>query len=67
MAQGAQILTLQGLAWAVKNRKAVVVPKSWVFGKPRPAAVIINLQGKLLLDLFEKGMYIYKKKERKYG
>jgi len=56
-----QINTLQGLEWAVKRKKAVVVPESMAWRKPMPAAVLINLQGAQLLKLFDIGMYVYKK------
>lgn len=46
------------------GRRSVVVPSSRGFGKPRPAAFMINLPGMILLDLFQKGMYLYKKEPK---
>lgn len=65
MALGRPITTLEGLEWARKNRKAVIVPDSWAWRKPLPAAALINQQGHILLDLFNLGMFIYKKEDKK--
>lgn len=55
------IQTLYELALIAKARRAVICPKSAAFNKPRPAAVMINLQGMILLKLFQSGMYVYEK------
>lgn len=60
-----KVSTLEDLWKAVEYHKAVVCPDSPCFNKPRPAAVIINLQGTLILRLFQLGMYIYEKKKRR--
>ena len=57
-----KISTLWELHMAVKSKKAVVVPKSPCWSKPRPAAFMINLPGAVIVKLFDSGMYIYKKK-----
>lgn len=54
-----RIKSLKQLEEAVINKKAVYCPHTNFKGIP--AAVMINMQGKLLLRLFNKGMYIYKK------
>jgi len=59
------ILTLEGLAWAAKNKRSVVVPKSHAWSKPRPAAVLIHQQGISLLRLFRMGMFVYSPTNRK--
>ena len=56
-----KIYTLWQLDMAVKSKKAVFVPEGFVWSKPKPAAVMINLPGAVLLRLFDKGMYIYNK------
>lgn len=66
MPLGAPILTLQGLAYFAKHRKAVVVPGT-VWEKPRPAVVLLHQQGASLLELFNIGMYVYKKEEKENG
>ena len=57
-----QISTLSHLMAAVQFKKAVIVPSSPGWSKPRPAAFMINLSGTILYKLFDLGMYIYKKK-----
>jgi len=61
------IFTLEGLAWAVKNKKAVIVPRSHPWSKPKPAAVLIHQSGARLLRLFEMGMFVYSPKNKKGG
>ena len=61
------ILTLQGLAWAAKNKRSVVVPKSNAWSKPRPAAVLIHQQGAELVRLFDMGMFLYPPTNKKKG
>lgn len=56
-----RIRTLQALKNAADARKAVVIPKYWGWSKPRPAAFMFNLQGPVLLRLFESGMFIYER------
>lgn len=69
MACGKQIKTLEGLRRAALDRKSVVVPRcaygrfGMPWGKPKPAAFMINLSGHMLVHLFNTGMYIYKKEE----
>ena len=58
-----RIRTLAKLQWAALNKKSVVCPKILNWGtKPRPAAFVINLQGRILLRYFESGMYFYERK-----
>ena len=64
MATGRSICTLYELRAAVENRKAVVVPKSGGWVKPRPAAFIYNLPGSVIYSLFGLGMFIYEKEQR---
>ncbi|MBA3051906.1 hypothetical protein FP828_03705 [bacterium] len=57
---GRRISSLKGLQRAVEQRRAVVVPKWSGFRKPNPAAWMINLNGAILVRLFDSGMYIYR-------
>lgn len=61
MGTGDCIFTLLDLFQAVKEKKAVVVPALWLWRKPHPAAFVINLSGIIILDMINKGMFIYKK------
>ncbi len=59
------ILTLAGLDYEVRHKYAVYVPTLGAWAKPKPAAVIINLPGALLVRLFDLGMYHYSKEYHK--
>lgn len=41
------------------GKKSVIVPSRWK--KPIPAAVLINMPGALLLQLFVEGVYVYER------
>jgi hypothetical protein len=58
-----QITTLGQLAEAMLQKRAVVVPGT-VWSAPRPAAVIMQLQGTMILKLIGKGMYLYNKPKK---
>jgi len=61
-----QLFTLEDIDKAMRDRRAVVCPKSHAaFKGPTPAAVIINQQGGVILRLLRLGLFIYKKKEKK--
>ena len=62
--RGTQVKNLQFLRALALSRKSVYVPKSPVFRKPRPAAWIINLQGTVLVRLFEMGMFVYEPQKK---
>jgi hypothetical protein len=60
-----KIKTLVGLKSAALTKRAVIVPKSMVWGrKPSPAAFIINLSGEMLYRLFNLGIYLCPNKRR---
>lgn len=60
-----RISGLYELESMAKAKKAVVVPGSSGFEKPKPAAFIINLSGAVLLRLFRMGVYLYTPKVKK--
>lgn len=57
-----RIKTLAQLKTLVKMRRAVKCPYSRCFRGPLPAAFVINLQGAVILSLFESGMYVYQRR-----
>lgn len=59
-----RITKLKTLEALVTLRKAVHVPKSRAWCKPKPAAFMIQLSGSILLRLFDMGMFVYEKKEK---
>lgn len=65
MDAGNRIYSLMDLSEAVKNKQAVVIPELWLWRKPRPAAFVINLSGAIILNMINKGMFIYKKEVEK--
>lgn len=56
-----RVETLERLRQLIDEKRAVVVPSSYSFGKPRPAAFMLNMAGSVLLGLFRRGMYVYEK------
>lgn len=54
-----KIKTLEELKIAMFSKRSVIVPSSPCWCKPCPAAFVLNLQGRVLLQLFHEGMYIY--------
>jgi hypothetical protein len=61
----AQIRSLAELNGVVMKKRSVYCPKTHVWQKPRAAAFIINLPGRVLLDLFEYGMFVYEPQRNK--
>ena len=59
--KGRRIPGLICLQIAVEDKRAVVVPRSLCWRKPRPAAVLIHQPGAVLIKLFGLGMFIYEK------
>lgn len=60
-----QINTVQELRAAALDRKSVTCPSMRCFSGPIPAAWAINFIGVLLARLFDAGLFIYEKKNRK--
>jgi hypothetical protein len=61
---GKRIWDLEGLRAAAEDRRAVVVPRSPVWGKPRPARFIYNMIASVVHRLLDNGMYIYEKEKK---
>lgn len=62
---GKQVRTLEELDAARRERRAVICAGVPCFSMPRPAAVVIMLQGETLLRIFQRGLYYYEKPNRK--
>ena len=58
-----RIVSIEQLYQAAKAKQSVICPKSQGLIAPRPAAFVLNFQGKQLRHLFVQGLYIYKKDE----
>lgn len=58
---GQRVFNLRQLRQAVQEKRGVIVPTSHAWRKPKPAAVLINQSGTVLLQLFYLGMFIYEK------
>jgi hypothetical protein len=56
--------TVQDLEFLRRMKKSVTSAHP-MLKKPRPAAVVINFSGAILLQLFTAGMYVYTPKGRK--
>lgn len=57
-----KIETLADLEDCALKRQSVYADGNRAFYLPRPAAFVINLQGRLLLNLFRSGLYVYEPK-----
>lgn len=61
---GKKINTLEELDAARKERRAVTSSGVPCFHGPKPAAVVIMLQGEIILRIFQCGLYYYEKPKR---
>jgi len=59
-----KIKTIEELKEAADNRKAVIIPKSRVWNKYKPASVLLHLPGAIILKLLTLGIYIYEPKKK---
>jgi len=57
-----KLTRIEQIQQAALNGKAVIVPKSPCFCKPKPAAFIISMQGRVICFLLAQGMYLYQSK-----
>lgn len=62
---GKQIHTLEELDAARQGKRAVVSAGVPCFNAPKPAAVVIMLQGVTILRTFRRGLYYYETPKRK--
>ena len=65
--KGKKIEDLNALVEAANDKRSVVVPKTHAWERPKPAKVVLQLQGELLHRLFQWGMYLYDKPEKPKG
>lgn len=66
-----QVTTLDRLAELALEKRSVSVNTkdkiNWLSFKCKPAAFVISMQGRLILRMFQVGMYVYEKKEKRNG
>lgn len=60
-----RITSLQELYDAVQNKRSVICPTSRVWGRPRPAAFIINTAARSVYWMIKRGLFLYEPKTRK--
>gem|GEM_PF-2631862 len=53
-------MTLHELQDAANHRRAVFMPAGWL-NVPKPAVVIMNMSGIIILNAIERGLYLYRK------
>jgi len=58
-----KITTVEELAEAAKQKRAVVVPTT-TFAKPHPAMFILQMPSIQVLNFIKCGMYIYQKEAK---
>jgi hypothetical protein len=65
-----QVTTLKRLVELAKEKKCVSVNPDrktlWMSFKYKPAAFVVSMQGRMIQRMFEVGMYVYEKQERKH-
>ncbi|MBU8921242.1 MAG: hypothetical protein KOO63_05435 [Bacteroidales bacterium] len=59
--KGIRVSSLMDLDWARSQKLPVFIPADKSWAAPKPAAVLINQAGHVLLRLFRAGMYVYVK------
>jgi len=60
-----RILSLLKLREAASKRKSLTGAFGMFRDRPKPAAVILNMTGHIILRMLETGLYVYEKKEPK--
>lgn len=61
--QGRLVMGLADLADLAREKRSVVVPGTGAWEKPRPAAFLFNLPGRVLYNDFLRGMYVWERAE----
>lgn len=61
---GRKIETIEELEELATERRAVVVPSSCNYNRPKPAAVLLNMSAGQVLRYIRWGMYLYIKRGR---
>ena len=56
-----RVKTIHMLEKLADEHKAVIIPKSHAWSSPKPASVILHLQGVVILRLIKMGIYVYKR------
>lgn len=57
-----QLQTLKDLKTAARHKHSVISDRG-MLRKSRPAAVVLNMSGELILRMLENGIYIYRERE----
>ena len=59
-----RITKLEHLRFLAEARRSVVCPRYYAWSKPKPAAVVLNLQARMVLRLIEEGLFVYHPKPK---
>jgi len=54
-----KVMGIHAIERYAKEKRALVCPGFGAFDKPKPAAVIINLPGAIILRMIDHGLYVY--------
>ena len=60
-----QVTSLERLIELVKERRSVQINYGWPAFKCKPAAFIVNMSGTIIQRMFNSGMYVYEKEDKK--
>ena len=61
--KGRRIRTLTDLVAISTSGRAVVIPSSRGFVKPKPAVFVVNLPARIVHEMLKKGVYLYVKEK----
>ncbi|HBA85997.1 MAG TPA: hypothetical protein DCZ95_18080 [Verrucomicrobia bacterium] len=59
-----RIMGIHKLGMLALQKRSVHAPGTWL-REPKPAAVVMNFQGHLILRLIDQGLYVYEAKNKK--
>ena len=59
-----RIMGIHKLGMLALQKRSVYAPGTWL-REPKPAAVVMNFQGHLILRLIDQGLYVYEAKDQK--
>ena len=63
MPKGERIYSLEQLDKLIKNRKSIVSDAP-SFNQPKPAIILMNMQGRVILKYLKNGIWEYKKENK---
>ena len=67
--RGEQVTSLKRLCELANEKRSVSVNDdgklAWLSFKHKPASFVMSMQGRLIQQMFDRGMFVYEKEEKK--